>query len=192
MRPVNHQVAGRWDVLKAEKGAIKLNEKEGYAYLELKEGSRYEGVPGKQDYNIIHFGSYRRLIEKKNPPEALFHARSKPTKKLLFSDDKSDIAELQWRLALPLSAPILVLLALPLSWVSPRAGRYARLLPAIILFMVYYNGLEIAKRWVAQGILPSTIGLWGIHVLFLLLALIMNWVVSGGAHAFFKKRIMNH
>lgn len=172
----------RWAVLTAQKGEIKLNDKEGYAYLELENGTRYEGVPGKQDYSVIHFGSYHRLIEKKNPPEGLYHARATPTQDLIRSNDKSYIAELQWRLAVPLSAPILALLAVPLSWVSPRAGRYGRLLPAIILFMIYYNGLEIAKRWVAQGLIPIDIGLWWVHIVMILLALGLNLVISGRAH----------
>ena len=172
----------RWAVLTAQKGEIKLNDKEGYAYLELDNGTRYEGIPGKQDYSIIHFGSYRRLIEKKNPPEGLHHARSVSTSELIKSNDKSYIAELQWRVAVPLSAPILVLLAVPLSWVSPRAGRYGRLLPAIILFMIYYNGLEISKRWVAQGFIAPELGFWSVHMLMLFLALIMNLKVSGKMH----------
>lgn len=174
-----------WAIITAEKGEIKLNNKDGYAYLELTNGTRYEGMPGKQDYNIIHFGEYRRLIEKKNPPQGLYHARSTPTSALIHSDNKSYIAELQWRFAIPLSAPILVLLAVPLSWVAPRSGRYGRLLPAIVLYFIYYNGLEIAKRWVADDVIPSELGLWSVHLVIFLLALTMNAFVSGRAHQFF-------
>ena len=128
---------------------------------------------------LLYFGSYHRLIEKKNPPEALYHARSTPTSKLIGSKNKSYIAELQWRFATPISAPILVLLAIPLSWALPRAGRYGRLVPGFILFMIYHNGLEVSKRWVAEDVIPPEIGLWWVHALMLLLALILNLRASG-------------
>ena len=60
-------------------------------------------------------------------------------------------AELQWRFALPISVLMLALLAIPLSHVRPRQGRYSHILPAILIYIVYMNLLFIARNWVERN-----------------------------------------
>jgi lipopolysaccharide export system permease protein len=88
-------------------------------------------------------------------------------------------AELDWRVGLPISAAILALLAIPLSYVNPRAGRSLNLVLAIVLYMFYSNLISVSNAWVAQGKLSPGFGLWGIHALMLAVTLLM-----------FKRRMM--
>ena len=88
---------------------------------------------------------------------------------LLQNRSDENIAELQWRLSLPLSAFILVLLAIPLSFVDPRAGRSANLIMAILVYLMYNNALSILQSWVAREKLSPLIGLWPAHLLVLML-----------------------
>ncbi len=83
--------------------------------------------------------------------------------------DPNAAAELQWRLSIPLSALLLALLALPLSSVSPRQGRYSQVFPAILIYVIYVNLLFVARNWVEQKTVPVSVGIWWVHGVFLLL-----------------------
>lgn len=167
-----------WTVLTAQKGKIIAND-DGQIYVELSDGRRYEGTPGLQDYMMVNFDKYGKLIERKVPKEGLYMYRSMPTQMLMGSSNTSFHAELQWRLAIPLSAPILTLVAMPLSRVPPRKGRFHRFLPGIILFILYYNLLTMCKRWIGQGTLDPSLGMWWVHGIMLLIGLAMVGQVSG-------------
>jgi lipopolysaccharide export system permease protein len=64
-------------------------------------------------------------------------------------------------------ALILTLLAVPLSRLRPRQGRYARVGFAIVAYIIYANLLSAAKVWVEKGQLPPAIGVWWVHILAL-------------------------
>jgi lipopolysaccharide export system permease protein len=66
---------------------------------------------------------------------------------------------------------VLTLVAVPISRLNPRQGRYARFLPAIVLYFVYSNLVSAAKVWIARGTVPEWLGLWWTHALVVLLAL---------------------
>ena len=80
------------------------------------------------------------------------------------------VAELHWRIAIPLSIPLLMMLAVPLSKVNPRQGKFGRLLPALSLFLIYYILLIVGTNMLQSGKLPLALGLWWAHALVLLLA----------------------
>ena len=102
--------------------------------------------------------------------------RSAPTSVLLrASDDPVMRAELHWRLAAPLSVLVLTLLALPLARSSPREPRYARLLVALLVWLVYYNALLLGRSWISQGRLAPGFGLWWVYVPALAIALWLMW-----------------
>ncbi len=145
----------------------------GDRFLVLLNGTRYEGTPGQRDYRIVEFERYAMRIEsvaaKKAPP----NARTMPTMELWRNPTKWNLSELEWRLGLPLSAAVLTLMAIPLSFVNPRAGRSLNLIIAIVLYMMYSNMISVTNAWVGQGKLSPGIGLWGIHALMLMIAVLM-------------------
>lgn len=154
------------------------------AYLILDKGQRYTGTPGKKDYTVVEFSEYGREIvsEKEDLP---LYDRMKPTKKLLFSNEVSDKAELQWRLAMPFSVFILILLAIPLAKVNPRKGRFGKLLPAILLYIAYYNLITVSKRWLAMGEISPALGIWWVHILFLIVGLLLIAKESGRLYSLY-------
>ena len=158
-----------WSVLTAKRGEIDKSD-EGNRYLVLSDGTRYEGKPGSNDYSVVSYETYGRLLEEPEKQIPMFN-RVTPTLKLLKSTAPHHIAELQWRMALPLSTTILGLMALGISYVPPRGGRYAKVLPAVLSYIVYYNILTISKRWVEGETVPPLIGLWWVHLLALGFAL---------------------
>jgi lipopolysaccharide export system permease protein len=150
-----------------------LDEKTGEDFLVLVDGYRYEGRPGQADYRVMHFGKYGVRVELPNITDVAELREAVPTRQLLNSGDPLDIAELQWRLVLPVSVIVLLLLAVPLCKSSPRQGRYGRLAVAVLLFVIYYNLLATAKAWVGRGVIQPIIGLWWVPLIPVLLTIVL-------------------
>ena len=84
-----------------------------------------------------------------------------------------NLGELLWRLGIPLAALNLALLAIPLSFVNPRAGRTNNLIFAVLTYMIYSNLISVSQAWVAQGRLDFWIGVWLVHVVMFVLLLML-------------------
>jgi lipopolysaccharide export system permease protein len=141
----------------------------GDRFLVLLNGRRYIGPPGSAEYRIIEFEKYSLRIETSDPKEIVPSAKSKRTSTLLKENTPQAKGELIWRASLPISALVLCLLAIPLSFVNPRAGRSLNLMVAALLYMVYSNLLSIFQAWVGQEKAGSIAGMWSVHVVALLL-----------------------
>ena len=89
------------------------------------------------------------------------------------------IAELQWRLGVPISTIILAILAVPLSRSQPRAGRYGRLAIGLLVFIIYLNMMSAAKAWVEQGTISPALGIWWVHGAMLTFAMMLLAVQNG-------------
>jgi len=160
-------------LLTAKTARRALDPDSGDDFLVLHDGYRYDGTPGKPDYRIMQFSQYGVRIDLPDTDVPGYMREAIPTRRLLASSDLWDIAELQWRLSMPLSVIVLVLLAVPLTRSGPRQGRFARLVLAALLFVVYYNLLGTAKVWVGKGTVPPEIGLWWVPVLPVILTLLL-------------------
>lgn len=167
-RGAKKSAADYWDIVVAKEGKQQLTQSDVGNFFVLKDGSRYQGVPGQNDYSILRFNKYAIQVPENNP-KLSHHNREALSVPQLWrkKNDIKSIAELQWRIAMPLLTIVLSVIALSLSYFSPRASRYKRLLPAILLFIVYVNLLMLSKRWIEEGSLPPMFGLWWVHLLFL-------------------------
>lgn len=147
----------------------------GDRFLVLLNGRRYEGEPGTAEYKIFEFERYAMRIETSETAAAVRAPTTKttPTLELLQTRTPPNLAELSWRIGLPLSALILSLIAIPLSFVNPRAGRSMNLVLALLVYMVYSNLLSIVQASIAQSRLSLAAGLWGVHALMFALLLIL-------------------
>jgi lipopolysaccharide export system permease protein len=97
------------------------------------------------------------------------------TLQLLSDRTNPNLAEFLWRIGLPLSALTLALLAIPLSFVNPRASRSINLIFALLTYMVYSNLVSIAQAWVSQGKLSFYTGWWIVHAGMAVLLAVMLW-----------------
>lgn len=156
----------------SETGRISTTEGDGQRYLILNEGYRYDLAPGSLKVKITEYGTYGIRMEESAVAEEISKEQALPTSELMASDAPSYQAELQWRISLPLLIPIIVLLAVPLSKVNPRQGRYVKLLPGVLMYLLYLSLLIAARGMVEDGRLPPSIGLWWVHGIYLVLGLI--------------------
>jgi len=166
VQSTQHQKTG---VIVASEGS-RLKAKNGDNFIVLKKGRRYEGKPNSAEVSNTEFERYAIRVETKEVTRDPDTTTAKPTHVLLGSKQNTDKAELQWRFSIPFSALVLVLLAVPLSFVDPRAGRSLNLMFAILIYMIYNNMLSIFQAWITQGKLNAWIGLWPVHLLFIFLA----------------------
>jgi lipopolysaccharide export system permease protein len=137
-------------------------------YLVMDSGRRYEGTAGQADYKVMQFERYMLRIMPFEATMVVPSIKSLSTLALLLHPTAEGNAEVQWRLALPVGAVLLALLAIPMSYVNPRSGRSFHLIAAVLVYMIYSNLLSMAQAWVAQGKLSPWIGLWGVHLVMAL------------------------
>jgi len=154
-------------LLVAETGSQYVDELTGDHFLLLENGYRYEGTPGDPEYRVTQYQQYGVRIPPPTVRKRRLKSELKSTTELLGSEDSRDIAQLQWRISLPLLVLVLPLIAIPLSRVDPRQGRYLRLLPAIFLYMGYLILLTTVRSALAEGNISPYLGLWWVHLLFL-------------------------
>jgi lipopolysaccharide export system permease protein len=170
---------GSIEVVISELGEMVESEDPDTRLLVLHNGRRYEGVPGTSEFRVIEFAEHGvpyRLPSLKAPEQK---PRVMSFMELLRSDEPEHIAEMQWRLSVPLSTIILAILAVPLSRSQPRAGRYGRIAIGLLVFIIYLNMMSAAKAWIEQATISPALGMWWVHGCVLLFALGLLAVQNG-------------
>lgn len=141
----------------------------------LYDGRRYEGVPGSPEWRVVEFvehGIPVRMPEFKAKKE---RRAIKSTAALLGSGDGEDRAELAWRIAVPVMAAVLMVLAVPLAKLRPRQGRFARVGLAVLGYFLYSNLVATVRVWIEKDSPGGALGMWWVHLLPLLAAAWLLW-----------------
>jgi len=136
----------------------------------LQDGERFEGVPGTRRYHMLKFDELRVPLAPPAPTALPARLDAMPTRALIGSAQLAERAELQWRAGYPLMVLVAALCAAPLGRLRPRQGRYARVWQAVVFFAVYGNLAIASRTWFEHGATPAALGIWWVHVPFLLLA----------------------
>lgn len=165
--------SGRAQVISAADGYQYTDAASGLRYLVLENGYRYEGVPGAPDFRVIQFEQHGFRIEERAIVPSRRALYALPTSDLWGSRKLNEIAELQWRLSLPVSAVLLGLLAVPLARANPRQGRYGRLFIGILVYIIYNNMMTVARSWLGKGLVAPWLGMWWVHLVMLALVLFL-------------------
>lgn len=168
----------REQIWAAEKGYYWLDRETGSRYLTLENGQITEGGEAALDFGIMRFARNDLKLpepETRIKPAAL-EARS--TSEIFSTDTPESIAEMQWRVSPAIAAVVLGLLAIPLAHSAPREGRGGRALLGILAYTIYANVLYMCRNWVAKGEISAFPGLWWVHLLVLIVALL--WLQRQG------------
>ena len=164
----------RLGVMVAQRGFIETAPN-GDRFIVLLNGRRYEGTPGRLDYRTVDFDRYAIRIEPREAKRTAPSSKAMGTLELLAQHKPEQIAELHWRVALPLAVLIMGLFAVPLAFVNPRSGRSWNLIFAVLVYVLYNNLLSIFQAWTAQQRIPGWVGLWPVHGTMLLLVAVLFW-----------------
>lgn len=170
-----------WTILSANSGYQMVNPVTKELFFVAVNGKRYQGIPGQTEYYITQFLKYGIRIDldttaTNKQQDALSSITLWDASQ---ANKPSYFSELQWRLSAPISILLLALLAIPLSRVNPRQGKYLHILPAIIIYIMYLNLLLVGRNWIENGDISYRWGLWWIHGL-LILTIIFAWCYALG------------
>ncbi len=163
---VSSEEGGRLGVLVAAEGSL-VTDANGDRFVVLEKGRRYEGTPGSPQYRVMEFERYSVLIEERKAEGASAKTRTRPTAELIAEPTDRHLGELVGRIGVPVAALLLALLAIPLSFVNPRAGRASNLLFAVLTYLIYSNAISVFQAWVSQGRVGFELAVWLPHLVVL-------------------------
>jgi lipopolysaccharide export system permease protein len=166
----------QWDILWADKAFSEQDPLTGEEYVVLQNGKEYQGVPGQANYQVSEFAQYKSRLP--HPTVKISDdLRTAKTASLwpLNNSNRAKAAELQWRFSIPIMVLTLTLVAVPLSRVNSRTGKFAKLLPAVVIYILYANFMFLARDATISGKIPLWIGMWWIHLLVMSLGLFLLW-----------------
>ncbi len=176
-------------VISSKTGRQYTDSKTGDRFIVLKDGSRYESPSNKKKSAVIQFEEHGIRIKEREAADFHYVHKSTPTIDLYRSSDLGDIAELQSRISSAILCIVLTLLAVPLSKTSARQGRYSKLAIALLLYITYTNLLNVARAWLNKGDISPLVGLWWVHAIMLIVALVLLFRQTGFKHLFKKQPV---
>jgi lipopolysaccharide export system permease protein len=162
-------------VLKARLGKVMVDNN-GNTVLRLEDGRRYTGVPGTLEYDVVDY-KYHAILLEESPKQPHAFGAEIQTSIDLWQNRASHKAqaELQWRLAIPIMALVMMIMGIALSSNKPRAGKYGKILPGVLFYFLYINLVIVVKNNIEDGKFAPLPGVWLVHILFLLLTGFLIW-----------------
>jgi lipopolysaccharide export system permease protein len=164
--------ANRQVILVAARGHSQIDPDTGEKFLILRDGTRYLGQPGANDFQVMDFVKLGQLMEETASAPIYRKQDTLTARELIRSQRPDSKATLQWRISLAVIVIVSTLTAVALARTDHRRGRYGKLFPAFVLFMIYFVLLNAARDAVAKQRLPIEIGLWWVHGLFVAIGLL--------------------
>jgi lipopolysaccharide export system permease protein len=155
----------------AQSATQAVDERSGSRFLILNDGRRYEFSIDSMDVRSMAFKQLSQRLETVDKRRARLDVEAAPMQSL--GSDPLSRAEWHWRVALPLFTLIGAVLAVGISRVQPRQGRFARVLPGMLVMLVYYLALVVNQNALREEDVPADVGLWGVHLSFAILAVVL-------------------
>lgn len=145
-------------------GGKVIEDDTGAQRLQLHDGVQYQTTTKQVDFQVIEFGRYQMEIKDQEVNERGLELSALPLKELMAIEGPESNAEFHWRLAIPLSIPLLTLIAVPMARVNVRQGKFAKMFPAILLYLGYFGLMIAGRKALEDGVLPGYLGMWWIHL----------------------------
>ena len=85
----------------------------------------------------------------------------------------------------------MTLIAVPLARVNVRQGKFAKMLPAILLYLGYFGLMVAGRKALEDQVIPAYLGMWWIHLMALgmgLLLLAKERPIGLKFFSFFKRK----
>jgi lipopolysaccharide export system permease protein len=160
--------------------ARRYKDEKGRHFILFEQGKLYEGEPGRSDFRITRYEKKGIYMPETKSTGQISRRQSLETSELWGSDRVNYRAELHWRISLPIAAFLLAVLALPLSYTTPRKGRYSKLALAILIYLFYSNLLGVGETWIEKQEVAAWVGLWWVHGLMAILIAYWWSIRAGG------------
>ena len=174
----NAEVAspGRSSVMVANQGRLLDGSGSDEQIIELSQGRIYEGEDQSLAYRVSSFDAYTQRIQiERDTEQRKLKIDALPTMSLLESADPRYVAAFHWRFSLPATVMVVAILALAMSRTDPRKGRYGKMLPAILIYLIYIVSLSAVRNFIEENKLPG-LALWCLHGFYLCAALLAYYL----------------
>jgi lipopolysaccharide export system permease protein len=161
---VREQVEGELQIVRAESGSVSTPDRNSPTVLRLQNGQRIDVTLSDDAVERVAFGEAELAL-----PESLQQSRGYQLEDLSNEElhsTREGRAEYRGRLSTPLMLILLMMLAPALARSAPRQVRYDRIVIGVMLYVVYSQSLELAKRLSASGRTPEWLGPWWVHAIF--------------------------
>ncbi len=136
-------------ITSARQGLIEL--RNGERVLSLKSGQQVIRDSQTGDVRVIDFNQYEVVIDTDIKPISANAPSMTSSLDLIRDPRPQHLGELAWRLGLSLSAINFVLLALAVATANPRVGRSYHTALALLIFIFYYNMINVGQSWISQS-----------------------------------------
>jgi lipopolysaccharide export system permease protein len=170
---VERRIGNKIEAAVAERAENSVSRDGNVHTVTLFNGTRYDGVAGEPQFRITEFESHGIPVRLPGLAAPKDRRELMATWDLIGSVDPRDQAQLSWRASAPIMAFVLALLAVPVSRLRPRQGRYARMGHAILVYFIYFTLLSAGKVWIERGMAPAWLGLWWVHLLMVAYAAVL-------------------
>ena len=160
-------------IILANSARPEIDAETGARFMRLDSVLQYDGTPGAGDFSVGQFDAQAILLPAPEEYEEVLEEATLSTMTLIGSTNVAHQAELQWRISVLLLIPVITLIAVPMSRVKPRQGRYSKLFPAALIYVTYFVSLEFCRDRIAEGELNPAIGLWWVHALFIAIGVVL-------------------
>ena len=158
---VYSQDRGQESVTSATKGQVVWRGQD--RFLVLRHGQQLLHLPDGET-RLTQFEDYELLIDSSvTVAPATGASKLLSTWALIQAPTPVNQGELSWRLGLGLSGLVLLVLGLAMTYVNPRAGRSMPFAMALLVFVLYYNMINVGQNWIANGKLPMLSFMLGLH-----------------------------
>lgn len=163
----------RPSVVVADSGEL-LQKKDGSQVVTMTQGTRFEGTAMLRDFRITDFKNYQAVIGHQAVAADPSDTEQMNMRTLWKTDTARARAELHWRFTLVAAVFMMALMVVPLSVVNPRQGRVLSMLPAMLLYLVFFLLQTSIKSNAGKGKMDPAIWMWGVNLLYFALAVLLN------------------
>ncbi|UNK61894.1 MULTISPECIES: LPS export ABC transporter permease LptF [Buttiauxella] len=163
----------RPSVVVADSGHLSQRQ-DGSQVVTLNTGTRFEGTALLRDFRITDFQDYQAIVGHQSVALDPDDSSQMYTRALWASDAPNTRAELHWRLTLIVTVFIMALMVVPLSVVNPRQGRVLSMLPAMLLYLVFFLLQTSLKSNAAKGKIDPMLWMWLVNLVYFAIAVVLN------------------
>ncbi len=163
----------RPSVVLADSGHME-QKNDGSQIVTLDKGTRFEGTALLRDFRITDFTNYQAYVGYKQATLDPNDVDQATFATLLSNKTPEFKAELHWRITLVFSVLVMALMVVPLSVVNPRQGRVLSMLPAMLLYLIFFLLQSSLRSSGAKGRLDPAIWMWVVNISYLALAIVLN------------------
>ncbi|WOT05741.1 LPS export ABC transporter permease LptF [Shewanella youngdeokensis] len=160
--PDRDDESGVANVVVSRSGLV-VEDETGGQRLQLTEGVQYQGSATRVDHQIVEFGGYQMQIKEQEVDERRRKLSAMPIDQLMETHSPAATAEFHWRLAIPFAIPLMTLIAVPMARVNNRQGKFAKMFPAILLYLGYFGLMVAGRKSLEDEVIPQYLGMWWIH-----------------------------